>query len=273
MPSSEGTDAPNEGETPAQAEARRFKVQVDGKEMEVEEQELLKGYQRARAAQQRFDEAARMRQQTEQFLQSLQKDPLSVLTNPKLGLNMEQIAEQILLRKLEDQTMTPEQREQRDRNAKLAQYEAQERERQEAEKRQQYEATKENARREYNRQFIDVLGKAGVPPTADTVARMARYLQHGLKQGAEPDLYHVAELVKEDLLAEQARLIDAIPDDQIEQRLTPQAVEKIRKALLKKTETPFSPQPQKAAQPPRQDAPPRLDEYDFWDEIRRRNGF
>jgi len=54
--------------------------------MEVSENELLSGYQRAKAAQKRFDEAAKMRKQNEQFINLLKKDPVKVLSHPILGM-------------------------------------------------------------------------------------------------------------------------------------------------------------------------------------------
>lgn len=258
-----------------QAIAKMYKVQIDGKEMEVDETELLKGYQRARAANQRFEEASRMRQQANRLLETLQKDPLSILTNEKLGINFDDIAERHLLRKLEDQMLTPEQRAARDRDAKLKEYETREQERQEQEYQRQFEQAKNTARQDYERRFIEVLDKVNVPKTADTVSRMARYMQEALRRGMEPDIYDVADLVKEDLQAEQRAIISAASDDNLEQILGQENVEKIRKSLLAKVQPQAQNIQQVASAKPAQKADnsnTHMDEFEWKQYIRKRAG-
>lgn len=258
-----------------QAIAKMYKVQIDGKEMEVDETELIKGYQRARASAMKFEEAARMRQQANRLLETLQKDPLSILTNEKLGINFDDIAERHLLRKLEDQMLSPEERAARDRDAKLKEYEAREQERQEQEYQRQFEQAKNTARQDYERRFIEVLDKVNIPKTADTVSRMARYMQEALRRGMEPDIYDVADLVKEDLQAEQRAIISAASDDKLEQILGQENVEKIRKSLLAKVQPQAQNiQPITSAKPAQKadNANTHMDEFEWKQYIRKKAG-
>lgn len=273
-PTSEGqsdaTSLPQQTDTPA--EVRRFKVTIDGSESEVDESELIKGYQRARAANQRFEEAAKLRRQADQLLQTLKTDPLSILTNPNLGVNFDEIAEKHLLAKLENEMLSPEERKAREVQRELEQYKRAEAERAEQEQARQFEVAKSQARANYERQFVEVLEKTGLPRTGETVARMARYLSEGLRAGAEPDLYDVAQLVREDMLAEQRSLIGSASDDKLEELLGSNTVEKIRKALLNKVsgQPGVKPraQPQSPVESPKQGMDPQ--EWKAW--IRKRAG-
>lgn len=262
------------GETPEQQAVRKFKVTIDGVDSEVDEAELLKGYQRARAANQRFEEAAKIRRQADQLIAALQQDPISLLTNPKLGINFDEIAEKHLLRKLENEMLTPEQRQAREMQEKLSQYEQQEAKRQEELQAQQFEAAKHQARADYERRFVEVLDKANIPKTAETVSRMARYLQESLRRGYEPDLYDVADMVREDMLAEQRALLAAVPDDRLDSVLGEESLEKVRKALLAKVQGGVTGVNQPPVAKPQQQerVPKHMDEFEWRQYIRQKAG-
>lgn len=101
------TSAPTPGqpETPAQAEARRFKVKVNNQEMEVDERELVTGYQTRKAADEKFRQASEIKREYDEMA----NDPEAFFKKNKM--NPEEWAEKILIKKLKLEQMTPEQRE------------------------------------------------------------------------------------------------------------------------------------------------------------------
>ena len=63
------------GETQAQTQARLYKVTVDGQEMEVDEDELRRGYAHNKAAAKRMEEAAFTRKEAEQVIRLFKDNP------------------------------------------------------------------------------------------------------------------------------------------------------------------------------------------------------
>jgi len=93
----------------AQEEIRKLKLKIDGIEQEYSEEDVIKMAQMSAAAQKRFQEAAATRKQSEEFLNALKTDPLSVLSHPDIGVDVKKFAEDFLLKELEKAEMSPEQ--------------------------------------------------------------------------------------------------------------------------------------------------------------------
>jgi hypothetical protein len=53
-----------------------FKVKVDGEESEVDQEELIRGYQLARTSHKRFQEASQYKKDADRIIESLDKDPI-----------------------------------------------------------------------------------------------------------------------------------------------------------------------------------------------------
>src|SRR5574343_645073 len=93
---------------------RKFKLKVDGEEIEEEidlndTDRLAKELQLARAAKKRMAEAQMSKRQAYELAQMLEKDPAALLR--KMGDKGYDYAEQLLLEKIQREMMTPEQRE------------------------------------------------------------------------------------------------------------------------------------------------------------------
>ena len=104
---------------PTHPQKRLYRVKIDGQEMEVDESELLAGYQRAKAANKRFEEAAKQRKQAEHFLKLLRTDPVKVLQHPEVGHDVRQLAEDYLAEIIKKEKMSPEEREKAELKEKL----------------------------------------------------------------------------------------------------------------------------------------------------------
>ncbi len=99
-----------EAEKKAAAEKpRKHKLNVKGKEIEVDDKELLKRAQMGLAADEKWQEAAKMRKQVESMIQLLQRDPATFLE--KAGFDVDALAEQRIQQKIEEMKKSPEQLE------------------------------------------------------------------------------------------------------------------------------------------------------------------
>lgn len=94
---------------------KAYEIKVNGKSKKVEldlndEASIKKYLEKAEGAQEKFQEAALYRKQAEQLVEMLQKDPLSILRNPALGIDVKKLAEMVLDEQLQEASLSPEQK-------------------------------------------------------------------------------------------------------------------------------------------------------------------
>lgn len=224
----EGSESQGEAEAKAEAK-RKLKVKIDGEMHEVDEDEVISDYGKGKAADKKFQEAAALRKEAVAFIEALKKDPISVLTNPKLGVNMREVAESYLLAQLEDEMMDPRDKELRDlKKEKMT------REQMEAEAKRQAEeaeiqALTDNYRAEYEKSFQACLEASGLPKTPHTVKRLAFYMNEGMKRGMDLKPDDVVGLVKDEYIEEQKSLFSGLDGENLLKLLGDDLAKKIRK--------------------------------------------
>lgn len=216
-------------------EIQRYKVKVDGEEVEVDLDELLKGYQTNKAGQHKLQQAAQLRKQAESFIEMLRTNPLQVLQDPSLGLDVRGLAEQYLVEQLQEEMMSPEDREVRDMKRKLQEYEAAEKEKADAAEKQKLEELMNHYQEDYTNQIMGSLEKSGLPKNETTIARMAHYMFNVI---SNPDLSDevknkitfddVADLVKQDWQKEIQSLLGTSNVETLIQLVGDDGIKKIR---------------------------------------------
>jgi hypothetical protein len=251
---------------PAQtAEAiRKYKVKVDGADMEVDEKELLSGYSKSKAADKRFQDAMQMRKQSETFINLLKTDPIKVLSDPAIGHDMRKLAEDYLIEQVKNEMMSPEQRELKDIKSKLLKYEDEKKafeQQQDLERHQQLES---QYTQNYQAEIIQALDQAGLPKTARTAGRFAHYLeqallrgQQALKEGNEVEAKQwfgmkasdMIDFVRKDYKEDTVSMYGQLPPEQLLQMLGPDIAKKIREADLAAYKTNNMPGQRQASAP------------------------
>lgn len=227
----ETPDALEELETP---QVKTYKVKIDGQEVDITEDELLKGYQSTKSAQQRFNEAALMRKQAEELVKIAKNDPRKLLTHPDIGVDLKKFANDILAEMMEEELLSPQEKEQRAMKKKLAEYEA-ERERQRAEAEQaEMDKYVQLYEQEYTNGIVEALETSGLPRTETTVKKMASMMLLALENGLDVKPKDVVEFVKRDYMAEVKSLFGAANEDIILSLLGDDISNKVVKGHLKK---------------------------------------
>ena len=218
---------------------RQIKLKVDGKEeamelpFEVNEEQaewLKRHIQPAKAAQKRFQEVSQEKKRIEEAVKNFQKDPAAALE--ALGVNAHQFAEQFMINKLEEQNMTPEQLEAKNMKQKLAQYEAQEKQRKEqaeVAERKQLQAAK---LKEYTEKITQALETSGLPKSDSTQRRMAEYMLMNTQNNMNLPMESIVEMVREDYLADFKDVLANASEEQALKLLGQDVANKIRKADL-----------------------------------------
>lgn len=262
---SEGEDEAPEGKAKAEkpAEKRKYRVKVDEAEEEVEEDELLRGYQKAKASDKRFQEAARKEKAISDLLQTLQKDPAQVLK--QMGMDFDKLAEERLLAKLEDSMLSPEEKELRDLRSLRERVQAEEKARREQAEAAEREERYTRALEEIDQDIAAALSEAGLKPTPRTLARMAEYMLAAIdsEQGRLPAKDAFAR-VKEDYAQDVREWLSALPAEQVVQALPKEVLAAIRSHDVAQAKAKLSAPPSRE-----QAAPPRKakDEWKSLDEL------
>lgn len=178
---------------------RKFKLKVDGQEVEVDEEELKRGYAHQKAANKRFQEGVKAKKQAEEFIKMLKDDPLKVLSHPDIGHDVRRLAEEYLTAQLEEEMLDPKEKELRQLKKENETYkEKVEREKAEAQAKIQ-EQLKQKYAKEYSDKFVVALKETGLPPTKASVAKMATYVARAASIGYKIEPLEAAKLVKEDI--------------------------------------------------------------------------
>lgn len=227
------TEVPVEG-TEVAPVVKKFKVKVDGQESEVEESELIAGYQTRKASAKHMEEAAAMRKQSEQFIAMLKKDPIKILSHPALGHDLRKLAEEYLGGVLEDELLDPTARELKQLKRQMQEAE----EKTKAEKEDADGRIQEELRgrytEHYNTAILKVLETSGLPKTSDTVKRMAYYLHQGLVHRMDLKPEDVVDLVREDYLITIKDLLGSAEAEKLVELLGADVVKKVRKVEVEK---------------------------------------
>lgn len=213
---SDPVDVP--GEEAAKPQPRKLKAKVDGEEVEVDEETLLRDFQKYKAGDKRLQEAAEIRRQLQEEVTAWRKNPRQALE--RLGVNPLQFAQEVLTsdpaakamfakdpasvlkalgvdprqwaashyaEAIKEELMTPEERAARDRETEFERIKRENeefrRERDEA-KRSQVEARNEEVRSQaqgdVQKQVVEAIKASGATPTPRLVYQVARRLMEQL---------------------------------------------------------------------------------------------
>lgn len=249
-PDAGAADTPPPDATPA--EIRKWKVKVDGTEAEVDETELLRGYERSKGAHKRFEEAARERKAVEAEkaeigrLYDMIRKPetrdraLTKLLGGEAALY--ELAESVLIRKLEhDALPEPERKRRAQMTERERAIEAEEQRiaaREEAIRRKNEEATNARAKelqQGFLKEWPELLKRAGVPSSRIAINRMASTMREAISNGLDMTAQEAAEIVAEELRAEYRDLASSADPDTLT-RLLGDGAEKVRAASLAKVQ-------------------------------------
>lgn len=237
----EGSAAPKPPADATPAEKRKFKVKVDKEELEVDEDELIAGYQSRRASQKAWQGAAEQKRQIVALFEGIKRDPIpnlkKLLEHPSVGHDLRKIATDLLTQELERENLTPEQRELSDARKELAQVRAEREERERAQQESETaELRRENAER-IQTEILEALKPSGLPFNRHSVKRVTYYLKEGLKRGYRLSAEDVLPLVRKDYEEEQRALFSSLDGEALEKMLTPEIAEKLSKRRIEKLKT------------------------------------
>lgn len=219
------------GETPSETQARMYKVMVDGQELDVDENELRRGYAHNRAASKRMEEAAMARKEAVEAIKLLKENPKAAME--QLGLSPRQFAEMIINEELSDAMLSPEQKELRSYKQKVEQFENERRQAQQTYEQQQMEEEINRQTESIQGEIINVLDSAGLPKTERTIGRIVYYMQSAIEAGYNVSPKDVIDQVKQDYRYDINSLLGGLPEEVLETFLGKDMISRIAKSTVK----------------------------------------
>jgi len=218
-------------EAKVQSMLRKFKLKVDGEEIEEEidladEQKLIKMLQLAKVAPKRLqevhDEKKKLFELAKQF-----EDPRALLE--RMGDKGTTIAEEILLKKLQNEMLSPEQRQMQELQSKLAMYEKQEAEAKQRLEQEQLSKMEQQQAEHYQKVIIDALTKTGLPPSTEMIKRAAGLLSKNLELNLDLDADDLASEIMKETKSIIQSLVKSAEGQQLLNILGDDAAKKLRK--------------------------------------------
>jgi hypothetical protein len=215
---------------------KKFVLKVDGEDVEEEidlndEEGMKARLQLARAAKKRMSEAVAEKKKAFEIIKAFEADPESMLA--RLGPKGREIAEQYLLKQIQDDMLSPQEKEHRDLKKKLETYEQKEaREKQEREQSIQQKKEYEYAQ-SFQNTIIQALNKSGLPKSPELVKRMAAVMSKNLELGLELTPDDLVSEVKSDLINILKSVVGDADGDSLIQMFGKDVANKIRKSDLR----------------------------------------
>lgn len=220
------------GQAQAPVEVRKMKLKVDGQDVELPESEVIAGFQLSKTSTQRFQEAAKLKQEADRIMQFANENPEEIFK--KTGMSAREWAEKYLLQQLQNDAMSPEQKKARENEDKLRKLEKEDVDRKEKVKQEHVKRLEQEHMQRYDVMFTKALNESGLPKTKFTVKRMAELQSINLKKGLELDASQLAKVVREDFLNEKKSLLEGMNGNQLLEFLGPELIKKFSKAQIAK---------------------------------------
>ncbi len=205
---------------------------------------------KSREADKRMQLAAKLKKdldmtnaQVAQLFEGLRKDPWKVLSNPALGHDVRKMAEEYVWNMIQEQRMTPEQRQAAQDRLENQQMKAEKEESKKAEEQRQMDVLIAQRRAYWEKTIPEAIESAGLPKTSYTVRRFAEYVKSAARQRIPADMPAIAQQIKQELVDLQSRFL--LPskgtnetEEQYEERVLTSApndfVKMLRKADLRR---------------------------------------
>lgn len=250
-------------------EKKMYKGKINGREVEVDEDTLVKNWQKYEAADERFRKAAEIEKKYRKYEdldKAFQEKDLSVLSKYIDPETLRQFSEKQLLEWLEYQGLSDEQKELLEAKKKLKEFED---EKTEAEKRRE-----EAERLQVNQQAVQLLDQEiantftelGVKPTPAKIMRMAMHMEAGLSQN--PPVFisgkEAYQRAIKDLRTDLSGYLESVDEKELLDFLPKRVLDAVRKRSLEDVQAPFAHSRRQESQEPKSNGKIRATTDDFF---------
>lgn len=246
----EQSEAPQEQLTPAEKKrVNSLMIKYNGKEIEeklpfeIDEDQadwMRKQLQLAKMSQSKAQEYSNKEKEMQSlqaevvaFINELKTNPRKALSNPMVGLDIKQLAAEILEEEIENSRKSPEQLEKEQYQRELQALKAEREAEKKAAEQAQEQATLERLYDKYDNMIAGALdGNPDLPQTPYIVDKMTKYMAIAVEEGYEPDMGIITNIVRDELNGDIQHLMNILPPEQIEKVLGKEVLNKLRTSRL-----------------------------------------
>lgn len=227
---------PQASQAVTKAQKEKFKLKVDGEEFEEEidlndKEELRRRFQLSHAAQKRMAKAQEDSRKAHSIVKEFEENPEAFLA--RLGPKGREIAEKFLLSQIQDEMLSPQEKEYRDLKNYKESTEAQKKAAQEKIEREAAEKMENEYAQNFQTTIIDALTKSGLPKSPELVKRFAGVMKRNLEMGLELTSDQLVGEVKREVTGLLKSIVGEADGDQLVKMFGDDVAKKIRKFDLK----------------------------------------
>jgi hypothetical protein len=214
---------------------KTYEVKVNGKIQRMTEDEVLARARMAEAAEQRFNEAAKIKKSAEAAIGRI-RDPeqmMDALMDPALGLSKDQIRqkfEEWYEREfIEPEKLTEDQKKLREAEKQIKKYADEAKQREQAKQQAEQEELTAKARGEIQQQIIEALETNALPKTNFTVRRLAYWIQRNQANGFNAPTSLLVSQVRNEFNSSMRDMVESADGEALVQLLGDGIIQKLRK--------------------------------------------
>lgn len=218
---------------------KKLKLKVDGKDFEEEfdpddDAYLTKQFQLAKMGQKRAQQHSELEKEVNQLIQDLKKNPRKILSDPNIGVDLKELAAQIIQEDIENSQKSPEQLEKEKLQQELESLKSERQKEKEEGQAKELERLQEQAYEKYDMQMSQALAKSDLPKSPYVIKKIADYMLLGLQEGLDVTPEDVLPLVREEMTTDLKEMFAAMPEEVVEQLVGKDVINKIRRKNLAK---------------------------------------
>lgn len=229
----------------AQKMLKKLTLKIDGEEVEEElpfeipDTDEAKNYMRrelqmGKMGQKRAQEKSQIEKEVVKFIEDLRKNPRKALSDPAIGLDLKQLATQIIEEEIENSKKSPEQLEKEKLQAELqALRDEREKEKKESQEKE-IARMKDEAFERYDMLMSQTLEKSDLPKSPYVIKKMADYMLLGLQNGKDITPEDVLPLVREEIQDDLKQMFAVMPDEVVEKLIGKDKLNSLRKKNIMK---------------------------------------
>lgn len=251
---------------------KQLKYKVDGKEFNEElpfeipdDPKAIEYMQRqiqlGKMGQSRAQQYTELQKEVGQFLKKLQdpKTARQALSDPNIGLDIKQLARQVIEEEIANSQKSPEQLEKEKLEAEIKSLKDKQKSDKEDFEKREFERLQEVAYEQYDMQITKALEGSDLPKSPYVIKKMAEYMLLGLQNNLDISANDILPLVQEEIQQDIKDMFSALPDEMVEKMVGKDKINNLRKKKVAKAKdvppAPLSKSIKEVAQALKKDAP------------------
>lgn len=224
---------------------KSLKYKVDGKEFNEElpfeipdDPKAIEYMQRqiqlAKMGQGRAQQYTELQKEVGQFLKRLKDDPKAALSDPNIGIDVKQLARQVIEEEIANSQKSPEQLEKEKLEAEIKSLKDKQKQEKEDFEKREFERLQEAAYEQYDMQITKALEGSDLPKSPYVIKKMAEYMLLGLQNNVDVNAADILPLVRDEIQQDIKDMFSALPDEMVEKMVGKDKINNLRKKKVAK---------------------------------------